>query len=375
MPLLSYKDVSGWAGMIREVVSDRRMPPWFADSKIGHFLNDRTLPKEDYDTLLAWIDQGCPPGNESDAPPVKEFADGWRIGKPDVVFKMKESFQVPGEMPRFGVPYQYFVVETNFKEDMWIERAEARPGAPEVVHHIIAFVLPPANSKEPLPPGPPVLPPVMLLAPETKFATVLCGTAPGDMPTILSPGYARKIPAGSKIVFQMHYTPNGKAQKDQSSIGLIFAKKPPVKRVMTVPIFNQRLNIPPGEPNYRAESYGPLMMDTRKIGFAQDCEVLGFMPHMHVRGKDFFIEKINVDGSKEPLLSIPRYDFNWQNVYRLVKPLKMEAGSRLHCVAHYDNSDANPNNPDPTRRVLWGDQTWQEMFIGWTDIATDIKNK
>ena len=366
MPLLSFDDAEGWSAMIREVVADRRMPPWYADPKIGHFSNDRSLSAQDRETLLAWIDQGCAKGDEKDLPAPVSFPSDWRIGKPDAIFTMTKPYEVPAEMPRLGIAYQYFVIETNFKEDMWVERAEARAGAPEVVHHIIAFVVPPRKSDEPVPPGPPVLPP---LVPEFKRATVLCGTAPGDMPLILRPGYARKIPAGAKIVLQMHYTPNGKAASDSSSIGLVFAKKPPERRVISIPVLQHRLSIPAGEANYLVESWGPFDMETRQTGFLEDAEVLGFMPHMHLRGKDFFIEAIHPDGRKEPLLSVPRFNFNWQNVYRFEKPLPAPKGTRIHCIAHFDNSDKNPNNPDPTQIVRWGDQTWQEMMIGWTDVA------
>src|SRR5262245_8452439 len=189
--------------MIREVVAGKRMPPWYADPKIGHFKNDRRLPEEEAKALLAWVDQGCPKGADKDMPPPRQFPEGWKIGKPDVILTMSKPFDVPADNPRGGIPYKYFFVDTNFKEDVWIERAEAKPGATEVVHHIIAFVLPPQDSNEPLPPGPPLLPPFI---PNGRNATVLCGTAPGDMPLILPEGYARKIPKGSRIIFQMHYT-------------------------------------------------------------------------------------------------------------------------------------------------------------------------
>ena len=366
MPLLTYDDVEGWSPMIREVVSDRRMPPWYADSKIGHFLNDRSLPEKNRQALLDWIDQGCAKGHDKDLPPAVEFPAGWRIGKPDVIFTMSKDYNVAAKMPRAGVPYQYFVIETNFTEDMWVEKAEARAGATEVVHHVIAFVVPPRNSGEPDPPGPPLLPP---LVPEARKATVLCGTAPGDMPLILRSGYAKKIPKGAKIVLQLHYTPNGREQKDRSSIGLIFAKKPPERQVLTIPVLNFGFALPPGDASHRVESIGPSDFEGRKVGFETDTQVLGFMPHMHLRGKDFFIEAVYPDGKKEALLSVPRFNFNWQNVYRLAKPLDVPKGTIIHCVAHFDNSAGNLSNPDPSVRVRWGDQTWQEMMIGWTDIA------
>jgi peroxiredoxin len=390
MPLLTYEQAEGWSAMIREVVAAKRMPPWFADPKIGHFLNDRSLPEKDREAILAWVDQGCPKGDEKDAPPAVQFPEGWRIGKPDAIFEMKEPYSVPAEMPKGGIPYRYFTLDTNFDEDKWIERAEARPGSPEVVHHIIAFVVPPVDSAEPTPLGPPLLP---ALVPAARKATVLCGTAPGDMPTIMRPGYAKKIPKGAKIVLQMHYTPNGRAQNDRSKIGLIFAKKPTTHQVLTVPVLQYRFEIPPGDANFQVESLGPSDLGNGPAGFDRDVEIIGFMPHMHLRGKDFFVEAYYPDpkeaalaqlpawkyiqllqsgrltGRKEPLLSVPQFNFNWQNLYRLEKPLAAPKGTMIHCVAHFDNSADNPNNPDPKTRVRWGDQTWQEMMVGWTDYA------
>ncbi len=372
MPLLTYEQAESWSDMIREVVSQKRMPPWFADSKVGHFSNDRSLPDQDRETIVAWVEQGCAKGDLKDAPEPVKWPEGWRIGTPDVILSMKEEFNVSAKMPRGGVAYQYFLIETNFDEDKWVQRAEAQAGAPEVVHHIIAFVAPPRNSKEPASLGPPVLPPFM---PDARHATVLCGTAPGDMPTILPASYAKKIPKGSRIILQMHYTPNGKAQKDRSRIGLIFSKEPPRRQVLTTPILEYRFQIPPGDADYKVESRGPWDYVTRGAvpGLDRDAEILSFMPHMHVRGKDFAIEVIYPDGKKDVALSIPHFNFNWQNSYRLAKPLEVPKGTVIHCTAHFDNSVANPNNPDATKTVYWGDQTWQEMMIGWTDLAIERK--
>ncbi len=193
---------------------------------------------------------------------------------------------------------------------------------------------------------------------------VLCGTAPGDMPFIAPSGSAKKIPKGAKIVLQLHYTPNGKRQVDRSSVGLVFAKKPVERQVRTVPVFNPKIAIPPGEGNYELES---------EFVIKEESRILSFMPHMHVRGKDFFVEAIYPDGKKQTLLSVPRFNFNWQSVYRYVDPHIVPAGTKIHCVAHFDNSTKNPNNPDPTKMVFWGDQTWEEMMIGWMDFAYERK--
>lgn len=346
--LQNYDDAVAWAASIREVVSEQRMPPWFADPKIGKFSNDRSLPAKDKETLLAWIDQGCPKGDERDLPGPKGFVDGWVIGKPDVVFHMPEEFEVPADTPPRGVPYKYYTVQTEYPEDRWVVAAEARPGASEVVHHIIVFVVPPGQGFNPNMPG----------------TRVLVGTAPGDMPFRASKGMAKKLPAGSKLVFQMHYTPNGRKQKDRSYVGLIFAREPVERQIMTMPIGNPIFRIPPGDDNHKVES---------RFTFREDSRIIGFMPHMHLRGKDFLYEIIYPDGKTETLLSVPRYNFNWQSAYRLAEPRSVPKGTVLHCVAHFDNSAKNPNNPDPTKEVRWGEQTWEEMMIGWTDFVFEKK--
>jgi hypothetical protein len=327
------------------------MPPWDADPRYGKWLNDRSMSRTDRETLLAWIKQGTPRGDDKDLPPPRKFNDcGWKIGKPDLIVSMPKDYQVPAKMPRYGIPYQHFFVHTHFKEDRWVVRAEARAGSPAVVHHMIVFIVPPG----------------------TKFfkddprSIALCGTAPGDMPMILPPDTAKRIPKGSQLVFQMHYTPNGVAQKDRSSIGLIFAQKPPKRILHTQPVFQPFFRIPAGASNYQVDA---------EHKFTQNGYITAFMPHMHLRGKDFLYEVIYPSGKKEILLSVPRFQFNWQSVYRPLKPLLIPKGSRLHCVAHFDNSAKNLSNPDPTKTVYWGDQTWEEMMIGWTDIASDRKDK
>jgi peroxiredoxin len=348
MPLLTYDDAVAWSETIREVVREGRMPPWFADPHHGKFSNDRRLPPEEREQLLAWIDHGCPRGDDKDLPPPHDFVKGWVIGKPDVVLSMQEEFEVPATAPRGGIPYKYFTVETNFPEDRWVVEAEAKAGAPEVVHHIIVFILAPGKTFYPDRPG----------------NAVLCGVAPGDTALRLPAGVGKKIPAGSKLIFQMHYTPTGKAMKDSSSVGMVFSKTPPEREAITIPVLNAFFRIPAGDDNYKVESLHE---------FKRPGQVLGFMPHMHLRGKDFLIEAIRADGGKETLLSVPHFNFGWQSTYRLATPYPMDKGDKLHCIAHFDNSDKNPNNPDPKVEVHWGDQTWEEMMIGWTEIAYERK--
>jgi hypothetical protein len=350
MPLLTYDDVVPWADTIREVVEEKRMPPWHADPRYGKFINDRTLPKEHRETLLTWIKEGTPKGDDRDLPEPRKYPEGWRVGKPDVVFTMPKPYDVPAETPRGGVPYQYISIPTDFTEDKWIVRAEIHPGAADVIHHVIVFIVPKGEIFNPDGPG-----------------SVLCGMAPGDMPMNLDPGLAKKVPAGAKLVFQMHYTPNGKARTDQTSVGLVFAKDPPKHRILTKPVHNHKFitrfeKIPAGAENYQIES---------EYTFGGDAHLTAFMPHMHLRGKDFRYEAIYPDGKTETLLFVPHFQFGWQTLYRCAQPVAVPKGTKVHCVAHFDNSAKNPNNPDPKIDVFWGDQTWQEMMIGWIDFYLD----
>ncbi|MER3417161.1 MAG: peroxiredoxin [Gemmataceae bacterium] len=343
--LLTYEKTRAWAETIREVVAERRMPPWHADPRYGKFANDRSMPEQDRATLLAWIDQGCPKGDERDLPPPREFPDhsGWRIGKPDVVFELPQEVEIPAEAPN-GVPYLYFAVPTHFTEDKWVQFAEARPGNKLVVHHIIVYIRSPGQPLQ--------------RSEDLIGNNLLVGYAPGDLPAIFPDGMAKRIPKGSTLIFQMHYTPNGTPQKDRSSVGLIFAKELPRHIVRTRSILNRRFAIPPGHDHFRVQSSST---------FTRDAYLLSFMPHMHLRGKSFEYKVVYPDGRAEIVLYVPRYDFGWQTQYRLEKPLFMPAGTRIECTAHFDNSPNNPNNPDPTKTVFWGEQTWEEMMIGWVD--------
>jgi hypothetical protein len=323
-----------------------------ADPAHGNFANDRSLSAEDRETLLSWIDQGCPKGDAKDLPPEREFSKGWIIGKPDVVFTMPDEFKVPAKAGAKGIDYKIFVVETNFDEDRWIQAAEAKPGAREVVHHIIVYV-----AKKGDQPG---------KGPDGIGNGFLVGYAPGDMPAVFVPGTAKKLPKGGLLIFQMHYTPNGIEQTDRSSVGLAFAKEPPKLQVKTRAIAQKGLIIMPGANNYEAKSVSK---------FDEDVDLYSLLPHMHLRGKDFEYKAIYPDGKTETLLSVPRWDFGWQSNYRLVKPLRLPAGTKIECTAHFDNSADNLNNPNPKALVHWGEQTWDEMLIGFVDYAAAPKEE
>lgn len=338
--LENYDSAKGWAEMIREVVTEGRMPPWHADPRHGKFSNDRRLSQQERETLLAWIDQGCAKGEDKDLPAPKQYEDRWTIGKPDMVLTMEKDFTVPAKAPKGGIPYQHIAVSTRFKEDMWVQAAEARPGNRAVVHHILIFI---QEAGKPF---------------GIPDDSILVGHAPGDLPLVLPPGVAMKIPKGSHLVFQMHYTANGVAQTDRSSVGLILAKKPPEHIAHTRTMNNFTFVIPPGAANHEVRS---------AYTFPKEAMILSFMPHMHLRGKSFQYKVVYPDGRSEIALSVPRYDFNWQSTYRLAAPLRISAGTRVECTGTFDNSAQNPNNPDPTKEVRWGDQTWEEMMGGLLD--------
>jgi peroxiredoxin len=340
----SYDDVRKHAAMIREVVDDRRMPPWHADPRFGHFTNDRSLSAKEHSALLAWIDQGAQLGDPTALPKPREFADTWSIGKPDLVIEMPETYVVPAQGV---VEYTYFRVPTNFKEDRWVQAAEAIPGDRSVVHHIIVYVADPAKRRPGGRPRP----------------DHFCGYAPGDVPTVLPEGTAKRIPAGAEVLFQVHYTPNGRVRSDRSKLGLIFAKAKVTREAFTIGIANPDLLIPPRESHVAVDS---------SLVVPSEVRLLSLLPHMHLRGKDFQYSVTRPGESPRILLSVPAYDFGWQTVYSLAEPLTLPKGTRIDCVAHYDNSESNPFNPDPKQLVRWGEQTFEEMMIGYIDVDTPI---
>lgn len=367
MSFMTYKDARPWAKAIREAVITRKMPPWPADPHFGKFSNDRALSRQEIDTLVAWADAGAREGDPADAPKPASFVNGWGIHKPDAVFSMPNEFAVPAAGT---IDYQYVVIPSGFTEDKWVQEVEARPGNRQLVHHIIAFIRPPgSNWMKDAKPGIPFVPAKEEHKEKHKHRRdddnsappeLLVGFAPGLPPGILHPGQAKLVKAGSDFVFQMHYTANGKAGTDISRIGLVFAKQPPQERVYTVAASNDKFEIPAGDPNYEVES---------DVTLQEPAKLVDLMPHMHLRGKDFVYTAFYPTGESEILLSVPKYDFSWQLFYYLTDQKILPAGTRLHCVAHFDNSPNNPANPDATKAVRWGDQSWEEMMIGWFDVA------
>ena len=375
MSFMSYDQVRPWAKAIKNAVLTKKMPPWFADPHFGKFSNDRSLSQHEIDTLIAWIDGGAKEGDKKDAPQPRQFAEGWTIGQPDQVVQMPVAIDVPATGV---VDYTYVVIPTGFTEDKWVQFAEARPDARSAMHHIIAFLRPPGsrwlkNAK----PGIPYIPEGFKGRTQTGESghqqgnledqipgELLVGFAPGLPPTECKPGEAKLIKAGSDIVLQLHYTPNGKATTDRSRVGLIFAKEPPQRRVMSMLAMNAFLKIPPGDANYEAHAHATVPLDVNLVALT---------PHMHLRGKDFLYTAVYPTGEKQVLLNVPHYDFNWQLSYVENQELLLPKGTRIECVAHYDNSPNNPANPDPAKEVRWGDQSFEEMMIGFFDVSFDAK--
>jgi peroxiredoxin len=344
--LTNYDDVLGWEDTILEVIDEGRMPPWFANPKHGEFANDARLSEEQKDLICSWIENGMPEGDPDDLPPTPQFTAGWRIVEPDQIISMPKAFSVPAEGI---VDYQHFVVDPGWTEDKYIVAVEARPQNPRVVHHILLYIIPPGKTYE-------------------NSRRILAGHAPGAPPLITPNGVAIKVLAGSRLVFQMHYTPNGYDQTDQSYAGICFAKDPAkIKRELRgdAPAAdgrgdNDKLVIKPNENDQKFECY------SRSI--RKDVILLSMTPHMHLRGKSFKYELLNSNAEVvETLLDVPAYDFNWQLKYVLKKPKLLRAGQRIKCTAVYDNSKNNLANPDPNKAVRWGRQSFNEMMIGFMD--------
>ena len=374
--LTDYDEVAGWGAMIKEVVSDGRMPPWSASPQFGHFANDARLSDAEKKLIHAWVDNGCPQGNPADLPAPKKWVDGWMIGEPQQVLRMEKAHKVPAE----GViPYQMFVVDPGWTEDKWIQKAEVLPSNRGVVHHIIAAISAPGSrvfSGE----GGGESPRSgadrgarIRAARGSRGAggaalgddfggSKLTSYVPGRPPTTYEPGVAMFAPKGSKILFQIHYTPNGQETEDQSYIGLVFADAKTVKkRAHVLGVTGFDFEIPPYDEHYKV---------TAETLIHSDQLLLSMSPHMHLRGKSFRYEALFPDGTSEVLVDVPKYDFNWQLTYELAKPRLLPAGSKLQCTAYFDNSESNIANPDPSKAITWGPQTWDEMMIGYYAVVT-----
>jgi len=387
MALVTYQDARPWAKSIATRVADGTMPPWHGESAHSAFVNDRRLNEADKATILKWATGGAPEGNKADLPPVPMFAEGWQVGQPDAVLTLQEDYPIPANGM---LEYKYFEIPTNFTEDKWVKAFEVRPGDRTVVHHIIVFARPPARPAPPQqettstttttagttpPPAPRPQPPFTFApgmqepkdeavsaakrAPNNDRPSPRGGTgafvadfAPGQAVRLYGEDTAIKIPAGTTLVFQIHYTSSGKATTDRSRIGMVFAKEKPRREVIIAALQNGNFTLPAGQADVRVDA---------EMTINRDMTIWSMLPHTHVRGKRWEIQAIYPDGRTEAVLSVPKYDFNWQTEYVFKEPLKLPKGTKIHSTAWYDNSAANKANPDPSVDVHWGDQTWQEM--------------
>lgn len=344
--LTDYREVIAHASMIREVVDAEIMPPWFAaeepQGSKPAWANDRSLSAEEKRVLLKWLEGARLEGDPQDSPPQPDFVGNWSIGEPDAIY----AFSAPVPVQATGtMPYRWVTVDTGLEETRWVQSIEVLPGAREVVHHVLVFVEDPADEA------------AGQRAVRDERGGFWAAYVPGNSSLTYPQGLAKRLPAGARLRFQMHYTPNGKATEDVTRLGVIFADGPPQYEVKVHGISNHRLSIPPGAANHREEA-------TLRVPF--DVRLIGFMPHMHVRGKACQYELESSDGS-QMLLEVPRYDFNWQLLYRPLEPISVNAGQTLRFTAWYDNSPGNPANPDPAREVRWGQQTEDEMHLGYVE--------
>jgi len=385
MALLTYDDVRPRAKDIRDKVADGLMPPWHAEKTHGKFANDRSLSEDEKSVLLRWANNGAPKGDDKDLPAMPKYVEGWALGQPDAVIEMPVDYKVPADG---FVEYEYFEIPTNFTEDKWVQGLEVRPGARAVVHHVIVTARPPQPERRPggftfakgmdIPKGQTGTEAAATKPEESthgkrqgffpapqRLGAFIGGFAPGTSASSFEPGSAVLIRAGSTIVLQMHYTTNGKEAIDRTKIGFFFAKQPPEREVRLGTLINVQLKIPAGEKDYSI---------TADMTTLADVTLRSLLPHTHLRGKSWEYSATYPDGRTEVILSVPKYDFNWQTDYVFAPPLKLPKGTKIHAVAHYDNSASNKSNPDPTVDVAWGDQTWEEMmFTGITYSIDGVK--
>jgi hypothetical protein len=366
MPLVTLSDARQWRRQIVARTTHRDMPPWFADPRYGKFSNDPSLTDAQIATLTAWAAHGAPAGNRANAPPPRRWAQGWIIPEPDCVIRMPKPVSIPAQG---DVEYTYEIVPTGFTEDKWARGIEIRPSSRQNVHHAVVYIRPPGSKwLQHAPVGVPFTASDLASPQDRKDAMwtdsdLLLVYAPGSSPDQWPDGMAKFIPRGSDLVFQMHYTTNGHAGEDQTAVGIVFAASPPKQRVLTLQLTNDRFIIPPGVPDYRVEVHGTL---------PNDATLLSFFPHMHLRGKQFEYNIVHPErppGERLETLLLVHYHFHWQLSYRLAEPRFLKAGTELQAVAVFDNSRKNPHNPDPDAAVHWGDQTYDEMMVGFFDVA------
>ena len=337
-------EVRGWAAMMLETMEQERMPPWHAAPEHGSFKNARQLPAAATALFRTWLEAGMPAGDPTESPPAPALVEGWRLPRaPDAIVPLGRR---PYRVPESGtVDYQYFVADPHFEDETWMSAAQCVPGAPSVVHHAIVFVRPENLS-------------------DFRGMSFVTAYVPGQRATAFPPGHARRIPARSKFVFQMHYTPDGREREDLTSVGVVTMPREEVTHeVVTLAAVDQDFEIPPHAANHEVRA--------ELTGFSKGSTLLAVSPHMHLRGKAFEL-RARRGSETETLLSVPHYDFNWQHTYEFSEPLPLDGIDALEIVARFDNSAANPTNPDPAETVMWGEQTWEEMALAFVEVAKPL---
>jgi peroxiredoxin len=338
-----YDRVRHSAQMIEEVLLTRRMPPWDADPDYGKFANAHVLTCQETQLLLRWIQAGAPRGEGTDplSEPLPPLED-WPLGKPDVVLRLPAVQEIPAT----GVlEYRHIPIPSPFTNEVWITGTDIKPGNPRVVHHVILYAKWPGCPDD-----------------GTGNGVHFCGWAPGFPPIRFPAGVAQRLPAGAELTAEVHYTTCGSAQTDQSAIALYLAPGPQPKLAEIRRAIESDVDIPPGSDESR---------HVATYAFRKPATIYSLMPHMHFRGKWMRYELLLPEGKRQTLLNVPRYDFNWQLGYQLTQPCRVPAGSWLLVTGAFDNSAANPANPDATKRVRFGPQSWDEMFIGFFEAADD----
>ena len=360
MSLLTYENARPFARAIASAIDKGTMPPWHADAPAGTFHNERILTPAERQTLMAWANGGAAKGDERDLPPAPSFSDGWTLGQPDTVLAMQEDYAVPASGT---IQYEYFYVPTEFTESKWVKSIEIRPGNRALVHHVLVFYL-----AKPEAPHAPIARPNQkhMATPDVQTrglrpqrrdlrdmpARLVATYAPGTNPQVAPEGTAFRLEAGGILELQMHYTTNGTPGADRTKIGITYAKEPAPREVRAQHFFNGTLRLPAGASGVAV---------TTDLEFVRDATVWGLFPHTHLRGKKWEYKLVLANGGTKTILSVPRYDFNWQTYYMFGEPLQVPKGAKIVSTAWYDNSAANRSNPDPAKDVLWGDQTWEEM--------------
>ncbi len=371
--LLDYDSAKANVDEIRDAVKTGYMPPWHAEGAHGTFLNDRRLSTVEKQTILRWIDAGAKRGDEKTLPPKPVYASGWEMGTPDAVVTMPQDFTIPASGT---VEYQYFEAPTNFTEDKWVRSLEILPGARDVVHHVLVYARVPAPpgaaaagaAAAARPVGSPAPPPLFVRKPQfdlpdiprldsrngppEQLGSLVGTTAPGTNVLQFPAGTALRIRAGTVLTFQMHYTAHGHETKDRTSVGFRFATEMPEEEIRAGNFYNGAMILPAGAKDVAVPA---------ELEPSQPIRIWALFPHTHLRGTRWKYTLEKPDGSSDVVLDVPRYDFNWQTYYFFAKPLEVPAGAVLKSLAWYDNSASNRHNPDATKAVTWGDQTWEEM--------------